>query len=511
MKHYVVCLVIFICIFHTWAIEKTVSIKIDSAVVHQLAVPAFNKESECNCHYSFPDNYIKTLLEMRGITIILDEVTESVLADTSILHKLWNREKECTARELKALLLAKSEMSVKSFAITESSASLKVKWDFDRELKNTAITKGIKRTSSNEQQMTLNRVFLQRFDSLSALPNPEEELSELHAIFAAVLMQNSFINYDPSRRVAQLKCAFEHDSSLFEAQWYMGLSYFDQGKYQRSTEHFETLFSIDSSHSMPYVTYGDCLKPEYALEQYNKALSLYSNNGYALTRRGIAQLKLGKKDEAIADFKKATKVEPLYAESYNELAKIHIEAGDLDSALALLNKAEKMDSSNTTTLQLTADIYYDTYDQQKALAYYKLARKAPIRLVRRAAEIDSRIGILSFSLGDFKVAEKHLEKATDMFGIAMKERGYIHYLLALTRLELGQKDYYITGELKTAGQKGIPEAYLILAHLYREKNDLRSELKALKNYQKKLNPSDEDRPILIEKRIELLKDSVGYY
>ncbi len=88
-----------------------------------------------------------------------------------------------------------------------------------------------------------------------------------------------------------------------------GRTFFDQGRFADAKNMFEGLSVLDGRN--PYVhgilgaIYQKEEKYDVALFHYDRALELYPEDTSSLTNRGEIHLKLGRFEEAAADFKKA--------------------------------------------------------------------------------------------------------------------------------------------------------------------------------------------------------------
>ena len=77
---------------------------------------------------------------------------------------------------------------------------------------------------------------------------------------------------------------------------------------------------------------------------------------------GITVAQKGLWKEAIYRWKRATEIDPTYAEAYNDLAIAYEHEGDFDQAREAYEKALSLDPNNST-IQENYDLFRETYDR----------------------------------------------------------------------------------------------------------------------------------------------------
>ncbi|RLG60122.1 hypothetical protein DRN86_03210 [Candidatus Geothermarchaeota archaeon] len=108
---------------------------------------------------------------------------------------------------------------------------------------------------------------------------------------------------------------------------------------------------------------------EKALDEYDKALSLFPDFACALFRKGAIYSILRKFDKALESFIKAGEADPLFCEAFFFQGNIYTIMGDLDRALESYKRAVEIDKDNAAAHNNMGLIYY--YRRE-----YKLAEKA---------------------------------------------------------------------------------------------------------------------------------------
>tara|TARA_B100002003_G_C13955949_1_gene463270 strand:- start:216 stop:632 length:417 start_codon:yes stop_codon:yes gene_type:complete len=82
-------------------------------------------------------------------------------------------------------------------------------------------------------------------------------------------------------------------------------------------------------------------------------------------------LKQGYLDEAVAEFKKAIKLNPNLTHAYNNLALTFINKREFDEAILLLNKSKDLVPREATTQNLFGLIYYLRENFDLSILHYK--------------------------------------------------------------------------------------------------------------------------------------------
>ena len=124
---------------------------------------------------------------------------------------------------------------------------------------------------------------------------------------------------------------------------WLGATYERIRKYQSSINHYSEAIKDGDSDPNLLVSRGCVIgltgRWGEAIEDFDRALALQPNSGWALNNRGYARAKLGAFDEALVDLSSAIEVDPDSANSYNYRGYIHQQRKELDAAIADLNKA----------------------------------------------------------------------------------------------------------------------------------------------------------------------------
>lgn len=129
-----------------------------------------------------------------------------------------------------------------------------------------------------------------------------------------------------------------------------GRKLIDQRRYEEAVVRFRQYCLMRPAEANGYfwsgVTYDEMGNYSASEKSYRDAITRAENEGMdsaeIRTNLGNALLKQRKLDDAIAEYKRATEVNPLYALSYLNLARAYIEKGDGHTALAMLDRCDEL-------------------------------------------------------------------------------------------------------------------------------------------------------------------------
>ncbi|MBP5976302.1 tetratricopeptide repeat protein [Brasilonema sp. CT11] len=127
------------------------------------------------------------------------------------------------------------------------------------------------------------------------------------------------------------------------------------------------------------VKLGDeCFEKEQynaAINNYNQALKLNSQDAETFYKRGFARYHIGDYKAAIADYVQAIQINPYYGKVYTKLGLVRYHQGDYEGAIADYTQAIKMNPNDAGAYKSRADIRYQLGDYQGAIEDYNQALK----------------------------------------------------------------------------------------------------------------------------------------
>ncbi len=152
------------------------------------------------------------------------------------------------------------------------------------------------------------------------------------------------------------------------------------GDFERATVDAQTWVKTDPDDSRSYLLLGDIYRdadqPEKAIEVYSQGTKVPPYRPLLWSGRGLARLKLGKRDEAVRDFEYALELLPEHVPALLELGKIKLVDGeDLQTALNCFREACRAEPENADAHAGMGDVYLERDEADKAVAAYTEALK----------------------------------------------------------------------------------------------------------------------------------------
>ncbi|NQT07283.1 MAG: tetratricopeptide repeat protein, partial [Candidatus Omnitrophica bacterium] len=227
------------------------------------------------------------------------------------------------------------------------------------------------------------------YNNRGAVYTKQEEYAKAIADFTKALELN------PNNEMAR--------DNLRDTYLNQGKVYMEAGELNRATECFNKVIELDPSNSMAYnnrgSVYGTRGEFAKAIEDFTKALELDPNNGLvrknlqvirarlaekkerrkpsreAITHneRGIAYVKTGEFDEAIAHLNVAIELDPKFAQAYTNRGLAYVKKGELDRAMEDFNKAIELNSSSVMAYNNRGGIYAMQAEYAQAIADFTRA------------------------------------------------------------------------------------------------------------------------------------------
>lgn len=177
------------------------------------------------------------------------------------------------------------------------------------------------------------------------------------------------------------------------------------GNYQKAIADCNQALQLKPNFANAYINRGDALAQQgddqQASKDYDQAVRLAPNLVYAYFSRG--SFRLTNQDDyqgAIADFTKATQLDPKYAIAYALRGLTHQRQGDNQKAIADFNQAVKLDPENPIAYFARGLNYHLQGDYSGALAAYEKATARNERLLPAV----NNIGLVKYELGDLESA-----------------------------------------------------------------------------------------------------------
>jgi len=174
---------------------------------------------------------------------------------------------------------------------------------------------------------------------------------------------------------------------------------------------------IDDSLGEAYATLGliNALLWNWAEAEKACKRSIELNPNYATARHWYSRLlnTLGRKDEALAEIKRANEIDPLSMVIISNLAGFYRERGDYQSAIEQNNKIIEIDPSYFGVQLTFADIYLDQKRSAEALAAAEKARDIPVIGIGILGRAYAQLGRRDEALAVVKTLEEGFAKGNN--------------------------------------------------------------------------------------------------
>ncbi len=131
------------------------------------------------------------------------------------------------------------------------------------------------------------------------------------------------------------------------------LEYLKKGRRVEAAREFEAILDIDPDNYSAHINlvglYGDLRDLDMAEAHYEKARAIAPDKPKLYNNMGIARLRNGQPEAAIAAFREAVRVDPGYAGAWRNLGKVLQDAGRNDEALDSYRKSIEIDRTDRQT------------------------------------------------------------------------------------------------------------------------------------------------------------------
>ncbi|MDR2434430.1 MAG: tetratricopeptide repeat protein [Treponema sp.] len=145
-----------------------------------------------------------------------------------------------------------------------------------------------------------------------------------------------------------------------------------------------------------------------AIEEYDEAIRVEPNYAQIYNNRGLAYYQKGDYDRAIADFNQAITLDPNYADAYNNRGRTYYAKGDLDRSLTDYNQAITLDPEFHLAYHGRAQVYMAKTDYTKAYTD-----------MRRAGSLFPREAVYIVTQGEILIAMKEFKRAVTILEAAL--------------------------------------------------------------------------------------------
>lgn len=183
--------------------------------------------------------------------------------------------------------------------------------------------------------------------------------STWHRLRANILL---FFNRRASG-MAALEAALAADDSDTAAKITLGVYYGEQGEFARAEQHFRSALRDEPENASYFFNLGFVQQKQdlhaEAIDSFDAAIRLNAGLDRAWFGRGMSHVALGRREQAIADFEKASKLQPMNPHPLVELGLQYHAAGNPAKVTEVIKRLREFDPKAMKQLmqatQMTAE------------------------------------------------------------------------------------------------------------------------------------------------------------
>ena len=195
---------------------------------------------------------------------------------------------------------------------------------------------------------------------------------------------------------------------------HLGLVFYNMGKPEESTSHYEMAIKIAPDLAMAHTNLGishlSMGNTKEAISHYKTAIKFHPNHAHGHYNLGIALFTLGKIEEAISHYQAAIKLNPDYAAAHNNLGLILEEDGRTHEAISNYTTAINLKPDYAAAHSNLGNTLFTLGKTEEAIAHYKTV----IRLRPGFFPVYTNLGNALFTLGKTEEAIVHYKMAIEL-------------------------------------------------------------------------------------------------
>jgi len=202
----------------------------------------------------------------------------------------------------------------------------------------------------------------------------DESRTEAHASLGII-----HLRYDWDWRSAEKECkrAAGINTGSARAHEFYGWYLAAMGRFEEAIEQEKIALELDPVSPEVNTFFGDVLylgrRYDQAIEQLQRALELDANYWFAYLVCGLAKQQKGELREAIEDFQKARRIEPVSPETMGALGQAYAAFGETEKATKVLEKLEKWSKQHYVSPFHRARILAALGQKDQAFAWFEAA------------------------------------------------------------------------------------------------------------------------------------------
>jgi len=204
------------------------------------------------------------------------------------------------------------------------------------------------------------------------------------------------------------KRALEQDPNFWEAQYNLGVIYYNFDKYDQAKKQFESVIQKNPDFYKPYyglgVIYYIQRKYELAVQQFEKVLQLNPTHDRTLYYLGRAYVRLNSIEKGLEYLHKAVEVNPNYAPTHYQIGMANMRRGWYKTAIISLKKSLQLYPNNARAHNALGECYYHLQRFDDAIYHYQ-----------KALELRKDYATVYFNLGNTFYKKGALQEIVDAY------------------------------------------------------------------------------------------------
>jgi len=169
---------------------------------------------------------------------------------------------------------------------------------------------------------------------------------------------------DPRTAIHHLEKHIACQPSSLEGLFWLGVVYYNLGRYQESLHYLRRLVLINPESHYAHQHLGKTLealgRDDAAFDSYRKALSLNPDNTETLALTGVIHAKYGRLEEAAGFFQQALRADPNYQSAHACLGRALVEMNRDEEGYAHFQEALRLNPADVNTMVSLATLFIKT-------------------------------------------------------------------------------------------------------------------------------------------------------
>jgi tetratricopeptide (TPR) repeat protein len=262
----------------------------------------------------------------------------------------------------------------------------------------------------------LENAILESIKTMSlSLPASDREMlarRSTNSINAFQYYCKAYVNFQQGGSMESVASLFNQaialDPDFWEAQYNLGVIFFNFDQYSRALSQFQKVVDKNPSFYKPYYGMGIIffLQREYqkSIESYNKVLQLSPDHDRALYYLGRIYVRMDSLDTGLKYLNKSVEINPNYAPAHYHAGLANMKRGWYKSAVQGFRSAIKLDPENYLAYNSLGECFYALQRFDEAIYQYK-----------KAVSIQQNFSTAYFNIGNTIYKKSALQDIVDSY------------------------------------------------------------------------------------------------